>query len=74
MSTTYYVAGALFVPGTNLTSNVTGDCAHKHRTATAARQCIARHDAAIKRGHGNNAYSDRKVIMVSGDRSVVSDY
>lgn len=60
----HYIAGSLFVPGTRLTANVTGDCSHQHRTIEAARGCIADHDRRIKRGHGQHAYSDRRVIMV----------
>lgn len=57
-----FIAGGHNHLGTTLPANVTGDCPHKHRTAEAAEACIARHDAAIKRGHGSNAYSDRVVI------------
>jgi hypothetical protein len=69
----HYIAGALRHPGTTIPANVTGECSHKHRSADAAAKCIAAHDAAIKRGHGRNAYSDRKVIAVdvNGKRTVV---
>lgn len=63
--TTHYVAGAIWHPGTTLPANVTGECGHRHRTPEAAEACIARHDAAIKRGHGQNAYSDRVVVKVT---------
>lgn len=59
---TFYKAGSLFIPGTRMNSNVTGDCSHKHRTIEGARRCIAATDAAIKRGHGPNCYCDRIVV------------
>jgi len=58
-----YRAGAPHHPSTTLPSNVTGECPHLHRTPEAAEACIDRHDRAIKRGHGRNAYSDRVVMM-----------
>lgn len=58
----YFYAGAPLMPGTNLPSNVTGECGHKHRTPEAAERCITALDRAIKRGHGPNAYCDRVVM------------
>jgi hypothetical protein len=59
---TVFFGGAPRIPGTSLPSNVTGDCGHWHRTASAADECNRRHDKAIKKGHGRNAYSDRRVM------------
>lgn len=61
----HYIAGAPFMPGTNLPSNVTGECPHRHRTPEAAQRCIDDMDRRIKRGHGRHAYCDRVVIEVS---------
>ena len=57
-----YIAGGYNHPGTNLPSNVTGDCPHVHRSIEAAQKCIAEMDASIKRGQGRSAYCDRIVI------------
>jgi len=62
----YYLGGAPFLPGTNLPGNVTGECPHRHRTPAAARACIESVDRAIKRGHGENAYCDRVVMVTDG--------
>ena len=62
-----FYAGAPFMPGTNLESNVTGECGHNHKTPEAAQKCIDDEDAAIKRGHGRNAYSDRIVMVAEHD-------
>ena len=59
----YFYAGAPYHPGTNLPSNVTGECPHRHRTAAKAQDCIRKLDRSIKRGHGLNAYCDR-IVMV----------
>lgn len=63
---TYYFGGTPYHAGTSIPRGVTGDCPHQHKTAAAAQACIDRHNRAIKRGHGQNAYSDR-VIMISED-------
>ena len=63
-----YFGGAPFHQGTNLPSNVTGECKHFHRTPAAAQKCIDQEDAAIKRGHGRTAYSDRIVMVQEGRR------
>ncbi len=42
---------------------VRGSCGHKHRTAEAAAKCAAADDRAVKRGHGGNAYSDRRPVQ-----------
>jgi len=60
---TWYSAGSEYHPGTNLPRSVTGECPHRHRTPEAARRCIEEMDAAIKRGHGRDAYCDR-IVMV----------
>lgn len=71
ITNTYYVAGAMYAPGTTLPSNVTGECAHRHRTPEAAQRCIEDLDRSIKRGNGQHAYCDRVVIEVAdGQRSV----
>lgn len=67
-TTRYWIAGGHNLPGHNLPGNVTGDCPHHHRTPEAAQHCIDRMDAAIKRGHGRNAYCDRVVIEVIDGR------
>lgn len=69
---TIYYAGAPFHAGTALPANVTGECSHHHRTPEGAQRCIKRLDAAIKRGHGTNAYCDRIVMrcIVDGSRRV----
>jgi hypothetical protein len=54
-----YIAGALFHPGTNLASNVTGDCPHRHTTPEAAQQCIERRNRQLAK---IGAYCDRVVI------------
>ena len=38
---------------------VRGGCGHTHLTYAAAEACAARDNAAVKRGHGPSAYSDR---------------
>ncbi len=58
-----YIAGGKRHPGTNLPSNVTGDCAHLHRTPEAAQACIDDMDRSIKIGHGERAYCDRLVLV-----------
>lgn len=76
-----YFGGARYRAGTRLPGNVTGECGHHHRTPELAQRCIDRHDAAIKRGHGLNAYSDRVVMVrtlvggrvVSGSTHPLSD-
>jgi|CXWL01.1.fsa_nt_gi hypothetical protein len=70
MNHTWYIAGGHNHPGTNLPANVTGDCPHRHRTSAAAQRCIDSMDAAVKRGHGRNAYADRIVIEVIDGRKV----
>ena len=80
MTTTYrtrYFGGAKYKPGTNVPSNVTGECGHDHRTPEAARKCIDATDKAVKAGHGGNAYCDRVVMVqefhnTDGKRYVVS--
>jgi hypothetical protein len=68
----YYYAGAPHRPGSNLPSNMTGECEHQHRTPEAAQRCIDALDASIKRGHGQSAYCDRRVMVheADGRRSV----
>ena len=39
--------------------SVCGECDRNHQTAEAAQAHCAAHDRAVKRGHGQNAYSDR---------------
>lgn len=70
----YFIAGSARIPGTNLDSNVTGSCSHRHRTAAAAQACIDATDRSIKRGHGQYAYCDRVVVAVGrdGSRTVLS--
>lgn len=46
------------------TGPVRGSCAHTHRTVGAARACIARDGAGVRKGHGESAYSDRRVVAV----------
>jgi len=41
--------------------SVRGTCGHEHRTREAAEACIERDGRACRRGHGPNAYSDRRV-------------
>lgn len=69
----YYYAGALRHPGTNLSTSITGDCSHRHRSQAAAARCIAQTDAAIRRGHGQYAHSGRQIVSVraDGSRSIV---
>lgn len=62
--TTYYIAGAPNHPGTTLPANVRGDCPHRHRTPEAAQRCADADDRSVKKGHGQHAYSDRRVIRV----------
>lgn len=60
---TYYFAGALSIPGTGIPNNVTGNCPHRHLKPETAQACIDKMDRAIKRGHGNNAFCDRQIII-----------
>lgn len=62
----WFFAGAPYLVGTDVPSNVTGECAHQHPTYDAAADCIARKDADIKTGHGRNAYCDRVVMVRTG--------
>ena len=39
--------------------SVCGGCDVRHRSYAAAAACCDRHMAAVKRGHGRSAYSDR---------------
>ena len=39
--------------------SVRGACGTRHRTLDAARRCCARDASAVKRYHGQGAYSDR---------------
>lgn len=72
---THYVAGATWMPGTNLANNAMGECPHRHRTPEAAERCIDKLDRAVKRGNGPNAYCDRVVIEVTdGGRHVWHDW
>jgi hypothetical protein len=63
----WYYAGAPRRPGTPIPMNVTGDCPHRHRSPEAAQRCIDDMDRSIKRGHGQNAYCDRVVMVVEVD-------
>lgn len=69
---TYY-AGAAPLPGTSVTSNVTGNCGHRHRSAEAAEACIAATDRAIKRYYGQNSYCDRVVMVRTGPSDYLGD-
>jgi hypothetical protein len=46
----WWYAGAPFHVGTNLPNNVTGECSHRHNSPDAAKACIVRVDASMKRG------------------------
>lgn len=63
MSATYWFAGGPRHPGTDMATNVRGDCPHRHRTPRAAARCVEADDRAVRAGHGRNAYSDRIVMI-----------
>ena len=52
--------------GTHYTNvgSVTGECGHRHRHPWTAQQCLDRFARAVERGHGSNAYSDRRMVAV----------
>lgn len=60
---TTYTAGAPWHAGTMLPTNVTGECPHEHRSPEAAQRCIDALDRSIKRGHGQHAHADRRVMV-----------
>lgn len=63
-----YIAGAPWLPGTDVPRNVMGECAHSHRSAAAAQACIERTSSAIRRSPGNaTAYCDRVVMVQETD-------
>jgi len=44
--------------------SVRGECGKRHRTYEAAERCCVKDDRAVRRGHGPNAYSDRRPVLV----------
>ena len=60
----YFYGGSPWHPGTSLTTNVMGDCPHKHRTPEAAQRCTDDLERRLQGVPGmRGAWVDR-VVMV----------
>lgn len=46
--------------------SVRGACGVTHKSIDTAIKCCAQDDRDVKRGHGGNAYSDRRVVRSDG--------
>lgn len=43
---------------------VCGPCRIQHKYVTTAVACCAKHQRAVKQGHGGSAYTDRAVVAL----------